>query len=76
MYLLLIHVSILRKKTASFSKCLPTAVRTYLLHVPDTRVPTDVCTHLLYLLHVPDTRVPTDVCTHLLYTAAQTDARW
>ena len=38
------------KNTTSCCKYVPTAVRTYLLHPPDTRVPTDVRTHLLHIL--------------------------
>ena len=37
-------------KTTSCSKYVPTAVRTYLLHLPGTRVPSDVRTHLLHTL--------------------------
>ena len=50
MYLLLVHARILKKKTTSCCKYVPTAVRTYLLHLPGTRVPTDVRTHILHIL--------------------------
>ena len=42
--------TVLKKKTTSCSKYVPTAVRTYLLHLPGTRVPTDVRMHLLHIL--------------------------
>ena len=49
MYLLLLHVRILQKKTTS-CKYVPPAVRTYVLHLPGTRVPNGVRTHLLHIL--------------------------
>ena len=39
-----------RRKTTSCCKYVPTAIRTYLLHSPGTRVPADVRTHLLHTL--------------------------
>ena len=49
-----------------------TAVRTYLLHLPGSRVPTDVRMHLLHILvlllmRVCTTALPNAINTHLLH---------
>ena len=64
-YILLMHVRILKKKNTSCCKYVTTAGRTYLLHLPGTRVPTDVRTHLLHILLFLLMHVHTHVRTSL-----------
>ena len=84
MYLLLMRVRILKKKSTSCCKYVPTAVRTYLLHLPGIRASTNVRTHLLHILlfllvhaYVPTVRtaLTNAISTHILNKTAVPNLR-